>query len=110
MYDGGKKKDKSKIKCFKCEKIGHHARECTEQTKEVSFHYYSLHNVFVSSFVLLAKADSIWIVDSSIIDHITKERGAFIEYHQIPRDTRWIYVGNKLCVSILGIGSCKLTM
>ncbi|KAL9263730.1 hypothetical protein AKJ16_DCAP18805 [Drosera capensis] len=44
----GGKKDKTKIKCYKCQKMSHFARECTE-TKKVSISSSS--SVIFSSYV-----------------------------------------------------------
>ena len=102
----GKKRDMSKGKCYNCKKIGHFACDCSEP-KKVTPIPTSLHMVCVSSTILLTKSCPLWIVDSGAIDHVAKDRGAFVEYRRIPTSSKWIYVGNNSTVEVKGI-TCKL--
>ncbi|GJW15333.1 integrase [Tanacetum coccineum] len=90
-------------------KMGQFARECTEQkvhTKRLdsSFTYVT------SSCVMLAESLSIWTVDSGAIDYITRDGAAFVDYHRLPRGSKYIYMGNDTKAEVFRIGTCKLEM
>ena len=105
----GKKKDKSKVRCYNCSKLGRFARECTE-SKKVRPNYTLLNYALVTSSVLLTESRPVWIVDSRATDHIARDRDAYVEYRRISQGSRWIYVCNNSRVEAKGIGTCKLTL
>ena len=59
---------------------------------------------------MLIESIPLWIVDLATINHITRERGAYVEFQRISPGSRWIYVGNNSRVDVKGVGTCKLEM
>ena len=72
------KKDKSKLKCYNCGKKGHFAHKCTEQKKVCPELNNSI--TLVSSCVMLTESIPLWTVDSAATDHITRDRGAYVDF------------------------------
>ncbi|GAV57760.1 UBN2_2 domain-containing protein, partial [Cephalotus follicularis] len=68
----GGKKDKTKVKCYNFQKMGHFAHECTEP-KQVSISTSSS-IICVCSHVIVVHTFPMWIVDSGAIRHVTKDR------------------------------------
>ena len=101
-----RKRNMAKVKCFKCFKLGHFARKCTE-AKVPSF-YTSY--MCVSSSMFLVESDPLWIVDSGATDHIARDREAFEDFRRISSGTKWIFVGNNSKVEVKGIGTCKIDL
>ena len=97
------KKDMTKMDCYNCSKLDHFTRECTEP-KKVQFISINLRCNYVTNFVFLTESRPLWTIDSGAIDHITRKRGAFVEYRRISQGTKWIYVGNNLRIEAKGIG------
>ena len=79
-------------KCFNCDKEGHFARDCTESRKVLPD--FNSRKIFVSTHVVVAYSHPYWIVDSEAIEHVTKDRVGFIEYHRIPKRSQELYMGN----------------
>ena len=94
--------------CFNCGKFGDFARDCTEPN--VIYDQIHFHDAFVSSCLILNETVPYWIVDSAAIDHIARDRNAYVDFHRIPKASRCIYMGNNTSVDVLGIGTCKLLM
>jgi len=103
----GGKKDKN-MNCFNCGKPGHFARNYTEP--KVMFNHNHPSNLYVSSFLMFAESVPFWTVDSGVTDHIARDRTTFMEFCQIPKESRYIYMGNNASAAVLGIGTCKLDL
>ncbi|XP_028751927.1 uncharacterized protein LOC114711676 [Neltuma alba] len=50
------------------------------------------------------------VMDSRATNHVSKDRGNFTEFRQLPARSRWLYVGNNARVEVKGIGTCELTL
>ena len=59
---------------------------------------------------MLTESIPLWTVDSAAIDHIARDREAYVEFWQISSNIRWIYLGNNSKVEVKGIGMCKLEL
>ena len=101
-------KQSRNMNCFNCGKLGYFARDCTKP--KVIYDKIHFHNAFVSSFLMLTETVPYWTVDSSATDHIARDRNAYVDFHQIPKGSRSIYMGNNTSADVLGIGTCKLLM
>ena len=51
-----------------------------------------------------------YTVDSVETDHIVRDRNAYVDFPQIPKGSRSIYMGNNTSADMLGIGNWKLIM
>ena len=101
-------KQNKNMNCFSYGKPSHFARECTEpKVKYDQIHFY---DVFISSCLMLTETVPLWTVDSATIDHITRDRNAYVDFHRILRGSRRIYMGNNTSTDVLGIGTYKLIM
>ena len=103
------KKNKSKLKYYNCGKKDHFARECTKP-KKVKTLDDKINIVYVSSYVYLINSHSLWIVDLATINHIARDKDAFLEYCWIPYGNRWIYVENNTRINVKEVGTCKLNI
>ena len=103
-----KKKNIAKVRCYNCNKCGHFVRDCTEPKKVPNYEYVS--KLCVSGFVFLTESHPLWIVDLGAIDHITKDREAFMVFRQVPHGAKWVFMGNNTKVEVKGINTCKLVM
>lgn len=73
-----KKRDKSKVRCYNCNKLGHLSHECIEP-KKVRPNSTLLNYVLVTSSVLLIESLLVWNVDSGADNN----RDVFMVYRQI---------------------------
>lgn len=83
----GNKKDKSKMRCYNYNKLGHLAHKYIE-LKKVRSNSTLLNYTLVMIFILLTEYSLMWTVDSRAIDHIACDRYAFVEYRRISQGTR----------------------
>lgn len=104
-----RKKDKTKMTCYSCGKMGYFTHECTKLKKELSNSTLS-YETYVSSIILLIESHLMWIVDLWATNHVTHDKGVFMEFHQIAKETRWIYVINNTKVKIKEIDTSKLVL
>lgn len=51
-----------------------------------------------------------WIVDSGAIEHIIRDREAYVNFCRISHRTCWIYVCKNSRDEIQGVGTCKLDL
>jgi hypothetical protein len=63
-----------------------------------------------SSQVLIAYSILDWIVDTGATDHVARDRVRFVEYRRVSASSRWMRMGNKSRVEVLGIGTYKLQL
>ena len=63
-----------------------------------------------SQQVLIAYSILDWIVDIGATDHVARDRVRFIEYRRVLASSRWMRMGNKSRVEVLGIGTYKLQL
>ena len=96
------------MNCFNCGKSGNFARDCTKP--KVIYDQIHFHNAFVSSCLMLTEIVPYWTVDSAATDHIARDRNAYVDFRQIPKGSRSIYMGNNTSADVLGISTCKLLM
>jgi len=59
---------------------------------------------------MLAESVPFWTIDSGATNHIARDRTAFVEFHRIPKGSRYINMGNNASAAVLGIGTCKLDL
>nr|XP_009786940.1 PREDICTED: uncharacterized protein LOC104234977 [Nicotiana sylvestris] len=104
-----KKKDKSKMKCYNCQVLGHFAREWTE-LKKVAFQNASLSAIYVSSTILLTESYLVWNVDSGSTDHVSRDREVFVEFRRVSPGSKHVYVGNNAKLEVKGICTCIMDM
>ena len=102
------KRDKNKLKRYKCGNKGHLAHEFIE-SKQVWSYSNNLF-AYVSSRIMLTKSIPLWTINSIAIDHIARDRGTYVKFRQINSCTRWIYVRNNSKVEAKCIGMCKLEL
>ena len=96
------------MNCFNYGKPSHFARDCIEP--KVIYDQIHFHSAFVSSCLVLTETVSYWTVDSTTIDHIERDRNAYVNFHRISKGSRSIYMGNNTSTDVLGIDTCKLLM
>ena len=93
---------------FNYRKPSHFALDCTKS--KVLYDQTRYSSEYVSSCFMLPKTIPYWTVDSTTINHIVRDRNAFVDFHRIPKESRTIYMGNNTLVDVLGIDTCKLVM
>ena len=83
---GGKKIDKSKVRCFHCYEVGHYATNCAQKKSENGFSRGSdgeaLASKFELDFTLIACIVSsmvgcVWYLDSGASFHMTDDKNLF---------------------------------
>ena len=96
------------MNCFNCGKPDHFTRDCIESNVLYDQTLYS--NAYVNSCLMLAETIPYWTVDLATIDHIARDRNAFMDFYRIPKGSRTIYMRNNTSVDVLGSGTYKLVM
>lgn len=80
-------KSKNKLIYYNSGKNDHFAREYTKP-KKIDLYLSSIQEHYVSSTMLLTDSYSLWTMNSRATSHITRERGTFMEYYQIPTSNK----------------------
>ena len=96
------------MNCFNYGKPGYFAHDCIEP--KVIYDQIHFHNAFVNSRLMLIETVPFWTVDSATTNHIAQDRNAYVDFRQIQKGSKSIYMGNNTSVDMLGIGTCKLLM
>ena len=96
------------MNCFNSGKPCHFA--CDYIEPKVIYDQIHFHNAFVSSYLMLTETVPYWTIDLETIDHIAQDCNTYMDFHQILKGSRSIYMGNNTSTNMLGIGTCKLLM
>lgn len=56
--------------------------------KRVQFISTNLSSNYMTSFVFLSQSHPSWTINSGAIDHISRDRGAFVDSHRISQETK----------------------
>ena len=75
---------------FNYGKLGHFARDCTKP--KVKYDQINFYDVFVSSCLMLTETVYFCTVDSTTIDHIVRDRNAYVDFHRILKGSGSIYM------------------
>ena len=87
----GGQKNKKDTNCFNCGKPGHFACDCTKPKVMIDLSQSS--DLYVSSCIMLAETVPYWTVDSAATNHVTKDRGAFVDFRRVIKGSRCIFMG-----------------
>ena len=107
-----KTRDKSKVKCFKCNKFGHYKSEChAKATYEQAEH---AHTTDAEEYMVLAckKDDSstldtnIWYLDTGCSNHMTGRKELFSQLDETSRGE--VNFGNKSKIPVMGKGNINI--
>ncbi|KAD4982647.1 hypothetical protein E3N88_19318 [Mikania micrantha] len=121
----GKGKDRSKIQCYRCDKMGHFASVCPDrkqkkeeanlnEANDVDPRFFMMkcgqETVFLNEENLIPKRyeaepslNDVWYLDNGASNHMTGNRSFFIELNE--RITGRVKFGDNSCVEIHGKGS-----
>ena len=99
-------KQSRNMNCFNCGKPSHFSRDCIEP--KVIYDEIHFHNAFVSSCLMLNETVPYWTVDLAAINHIVRDRNAYVHFRRISKGSRSIYMGNNTSADVLGIGTVDL--
>lgn len=105
---GANRKDKSKLKCHKCQGYGHFRNECPSKAKYDNSRApkeTKNYEAFICETLSCEKQDC-WIADCGATDHVTHCREYFSTYEQFKVPSK-IYVGDNSTMDALGKGSIK---
>lgn len=115
-----KKKNLSRIQCFRCDKFGHYARDCLTRpkqqganTNEVSTQKEVEDNsngfLFVSALSSNVPTDSdTWLIDSGASRHITGYREHLLDL--VEESNLQVIIGDDACYSVRGFGATSLNL
>ena len=107
------------IKCFKCQKHGHIARNCPLNKKNGRYQLYVAEennedgaspkgdDVALTSASSQDKGHQLWYIDSGATKHMTSNKSLFVNYVQYPQPTE-IFLGDDRAIKALGEGKVRL--
>jgi hypothetical protein len=93
---------------FNCGKPDLFAHDCSKPN--IMFNHTHPSNLYVSSCLMLVESIPFWTIDLGATDHITRDQTTFMEFCQILKGRRYIYMGNNAPASVLGISTYKMDL
>ena len=107
-YDNKDKRyfDKSKVECYRCERLGHYKNECytrlqKEKRDQSNFLEKREEEILLMSFHAMKVADQgVWVVDSGCSNHMTGCKKFFSTLDENFRTT--VCLGNSANVQVMG--------
>jgi len=106
---GKGKQDKSKVKCYSCQKMGHYSNECPDKKKKNKNKNAGLTAVESEVALVMKKEDdydspSIWIGDTGATSHMAGDLKGMFEVRQVEND---IQIGNGTEMKTTAVGKYR---